>query len=90
MLTATFLLQGYIIDLRSASDAQSAKGKGGGPELITNYFGWKLVFADLANETKMQQSLVKFIAACQSTDSDSKFLVDADKVRHFPAQFLPF
>ena len=47
MLTATFLLQGYIIDLRSASDAQSAKGKGGGPELITNYFGWKLVFADL-------------------------------------------
>jgi len=71
--------EGYIIDLRSASDAQSAKGKGGGPELITNYFGWKLVFADLANETKMQQSLVKFIAACQSTDSDSKFLVDADK-----------
>ena len=35
--------EGYIIDLRSSSDAQSAKGKGGGPELIDNYFSWKLV-----------------------------------------------
>ncbi|XP_043119366.1 myotubularin-related protein 9-like isoform X2 [Puntigrus tetrazona] len=63
---------GYIIDLRSAQQAQQARMTGGGFESKTCYSHWKRIHRNHERGKVVQESLIKLVEAC----SDPSHSVD--------------
>jgi len=67
--------KGFILDLRSTSEASAEKGNGGGFEEEKHYFDWKLVHAKMGKVKGFQASMMRQFDACQAEDdSSSSFL----------------
>ncbi|XP_056333539.1 myotubularin-related protein 9 isoform X4 [Danio aesculapii] len=63
---------GYIIDLRSAQQAQQARMTGGGFESKSSYYNWKRIHRHHERGKVLQESLIKLVEAC----SDQSHSVD--------------
>lgn len=57
----------YIVDTRSASQAQSAKGRGGGTEMDAAYPQWRKVHKAVPRTADLAESFCKLIDACNDT-----------------------
>lgn len=55
---------GYIIDLRSAQQAQQARMTGGGFESKSSYNNWKRIHRHHERGKVLQESLIKLVEAC--------------------------
>ncbi|XP_034941277.1 myotubularin-related protein 9 [Chelonus insularis] len=67
--------RGYIVDTRSASQAQNARARGGGTEIDSAYPQWKKVFKSIPRLSELADSLYKLIEACNETScSTSQWL----------------
>ncbi|XP_061651447.1 myotubularin-related protein 9-like isoform X2 [Phyllopteryx taeniolatus] len=56
--------KGYIIDTRSAQQAQQARMMGGGFESKSCYSGWKRLHRHMERGKTLQESLIKLVEAC--------------------------
>ncbi|XP_015516542.1 myotubularin-related protein 9 [Neodiprion pinetum] len=59
--------RGYIVDTRSASQAQAAKNRGGGTEMDAAYPQWRKVHKAVPRSTDLAESFCKLIEACSDT-----------------------
>ncbi|XP_015603918.1 myotubularin-related protein 9 [Cephus cinctus] len=67
--------RGYIVDTRSAGQAQSAKARGGGTEIDAAYPQWRKVHKAVPRPSDLADSLYKLIEACNDTNcSTSQWL----------------
>ena len=64
---------GFVIDLRSPSDAAGQKSKGGGTEMIDHYFHWRHVHARMGDTGTFQEQILKMVDAFGGTDCPSFF-----------------
>ncbi|XP_043271665.1 myotubularin-related protein 9 [Venturia canescens] len=59
--------RGYIIDTRSANQAQSARARGGGTEIDAAYPQWRKVYKNVPRLSELADSLYKLTEACSDT-----------------------